>query len=160
MAIDTIAGRLLGLDLFRGLDAGQIERIAREAERLIFRDGQRIIEKGKPIDGAVVIIGGRARALADSERDVDARAVEPGSLLGETAMLVEHHALVTVVAESDVRAVMIMREALRAHMHDDPAIAEHFAARLASRLQRMAVELRMIDERLAVACQTLARRSG
>lgn len=160
MAIDTIAGRLLGLDLFRGLDASQIERIAREAERLIFRDGQRIIEKGKPLDGAVVIIAGRARALADPERDVDARAVEPGSLLGETAMLVEYQTLVTVVAESDVRAVMIMREALRAHMHDDPAVAEHFAARLASRLQRMAVELRMIDERLAVACQTFARNAG
>lgn len=160
MAIDTIAGRLLGLDMFRGLDAGQIERIAREAERLIFRDGQRVVEAGKPLDGSVVIIGGRARALADPERELEARAIEPGSLLGETAMLVEHQSSVTVVAEGDVRAVMVMREALHTQMQDDPAVAEHFAARLASRLQRMAVELRMIDERLAVACQTVAERSA
>ena len=160
MAIDTIAMRLLGLEMFRGLDADQIERIAREAERLIFRDGQRIVEAGSVCDGAIVIIAGSARALADAERGLEERRIVPGSLLAETAMLTEHQTAITVVADGDVRAVKIVRETLHAAMQDDPAIAGHFAERLAARLQRMAIELRMIDERLAAASQAVAERAA
>lgn len=151
MALDAIAGRLLGLEIFRGLVPTQIERIARDAERLIFRDGQKIAEAGSESDGAIVIIAGRARALADPSRDLDEFIVEAGSMLGETAMLAEHRAHITILAEGDVRAVKVTREALQLHLQDDPALAEHFHERLAARLQRTALELKMIDERLAVA---------
>jgi CRP-like cAMP-binding protein len=151
MALDAIAGRLLGLDIFRGLASSQIERIARDAERLIFRDGQRIVEAGAESDGAIVIIAGRARALAEPAQDLEEFAIEPGSMLGETAMLAEHKATITIIADGDVRAVRLLREALWRHMEEDPSLAEHFHDRLVARLQRTALELKMIDERLAMA---------
>lgn len=156
MALDSIAGRLLGLDIFRGLEASHVERIAQDAERLIFRDRQKIIEAGEACDGAIVIISGEARALAQEERDLDEFTVEPGSMLGETAMLTEHTAVLTIVADGDVRAIKVNRDALRRHLEDEPSLAQHFQERLADRLQRTAIELRMIDERLAVASLVLA----
>jgi len=158
MALDSIAGRLFGLDIFRGLPNAHIERIAHEAERLIFRDGQKIIEAGTPSDGAIVIVSGEARALGQETQDLDEFIIEPGSMLGETAMLGEHTAILTIVAHGDVRAIKITRDALRAHLEEEPALAQHFQDRLAARLQRTAIELRMIDERLAVASMAAAER--
>ena len=151
MALDAVAACLLGFDIFRGLDPRMIVRIARETERMVFRDGQRIAEAGGACDGAIIVIAGRVRAVADASQDLDEFIVAPGSMIGETAMLTEHTSSLTIVAEGDVRAVKVLRESLRGLMEDDPALAEHFHDRLAARLQRTALELRMIDERLAVA---------
>ncbi len=154
MALDLIGDRLQRLDVFRGLAPEQIERIARDAERLIFRNGQKILDAGSDGEGAVIIISGYATALADADAGLDAFEIEAGAMLGETAMLTEHQFRVTVVAAGDVRAVRINRAALLAHMHEDPTLAEHLHGRLTSRLQRVAVELRLIDERLAAVAQT------
>lgn len=160
MALDLIAARLLCLDAFRGLAPEQIARVAGEAERMIFRDGQRLIETGKDGDGAILIIDGWAEALADEDLGLEAREIEAGTLLGETAMLTEHQFRLTVVARGDVKAVQITRAALLAHMHDDPSLAEHLQRRLASRLQRVIVELRLIDERLATAGELAATEAA
>ncbi len=156
MALDLIADRLQRLEIFRGLAPAQIERIAQDGERLIFRSGQKILQAGGDGEGAVIIISGRATVLADADTGSETDEVDAGTMLGETAMLAEHQFRLTVVADGDVRAVRINRAALLAHMHQDPALAEHFHSRLASRLQRVAVELRLIDERLAAASQTAA----
>lgn len=153
MALDLIADRLQRLDPFRGLSPEQIERIAREAERLIFRDGQKMLEAGGEGEGAIVIISGYAKASADPELDMEAYEIEAGTMLGEAAMLSEHKFRLTVVAAGDVKAVRINRATLLAHMQEDPTLAEHFYSRVASRLQRVAVELRLIDERLAAVSQ-------
>lgn len=153
MALDTIAGRLFALDMFRGLSAEQIDRIAREADRIVFRAGQTLVEAGSKADGALVIIAGRARTIADEELGLEARDIQPGTMLGETAMLTEHQFGVTVVADTDVRAIKVMQETLLKNMQEDHALAAHFHSRLAARLQRVALELRLIDERLAIAGQ-------
>lgn len=151
MAIDTIAQRLFDLEVFRGLAPAEVERIAREAERIIFRDGQTIVAAGTDADGAFVLVAGRAMALADPSRGTAAHAIEAGSMLAESAMLTEHRVGLTVVADGDVRAIKITRELLHAMMLEAPEIAEHFVGRVAARLTRVAIELRLIDERLAVA---------
>ncbi len=153
MAIDTIAQRLFELDMFHGLAPGQVESIAREAERIIFRDGQVIAQAGAEADGAFVLIAGRATAVGDPERPVHIDGIEAGSMIGEAAMLTEHEFGLTVVADGDVRAIKITREMLRQRMLDDAALVEHFVGRVAARLTRVALELRLIDERLAVASE-------
>ncbi|MBS0241899.1 MAG: cyclic nucleotide-binding domain-containing protein [Proteobacteria bacterium] len=156
MALDTIAVRLLALEAFRGLSDERIGRLAREADRIVFRDGQKLIVADAVGDGALVIVSGRAVVVADPTRGMERREIEPGSMLGESAMLTDHRFALTVVAEGDVRAIKIRRERLLALMQDDPGLAEHFQLRLASRLQRIAIELKVIDERLAAVTQSLA----
>lgn len=153
MALDLIAARLSRLELLRGLSPDQLRRVARDAERMVFRDGQNIITGGEPGDGAIVIISGRAMIMPDTELGIEAEHVEPGSMLGEGAMLTEHTYRLTVCAVGDVRAIQLTRAAMHAHLLDDPDLADQLHGRLANRLQRVAFELRLIDERLAIACQ-------
>ncbi|MDX2155544.1 MAG: cyclic nucleotide-binding domain-containing protein [Hyphomicrobiaceae bacterium] len=152
MAIDRIAGQLAALEMFRGLDDERLRRIAREADRIIFRDGQSIAEAGEDADGGVLIVSGKALTRAEPTTGSAEEFIEAGALIGEMAMLTEHRCAVGVVAVGDVRAVKITREALHTLMQDDPALAEHFQHRLTARLSRVALELRLIDERLAAAC--------
>ena len=79
--------------------------------------------------------------------------VEPGSLVGEMAMLIEHDYRITVVACSSIRALKITRAQMQAHMLAAPSLAEHFVGRISSRLSRVAVELRRIDQMLALAAE-------
>lgn len=160
MALDTIASCLNDLDVFRGLSPAQLERLAREADRIIRRDGQPLIEAGAMGDGALVIVSGRALALADPDRGFEAMTIRPGSMLGEAALLSEHHYNLTVIADGDVRAIKISRATLVENMRDDPSLAEHFQARVAARLSRVALELRVIDERLAAAADWSTQATG
>lgn len=149
MAIDLITQRLAALDAFRGLTPEQLAQIAGLTDRLIFRDGQKIIEAGVEGDGAILMVAGAATVEADAERGTDRRSLGSGTLFGELAMLSEHVFAVTAVADGDVKAVKIPRAAMLDLLGAEPAIAAHFRQRLASRLMRVALELKVIDERLA-----------
>ncbi len=151
MAIDAFSNALRHLEIFQGLKPLQITEIARNADRIVFRDGQTIITAGTPGDGAFVIMGGEAIALPDSERGLPAERIEEGTLLGEMAMLIEHDYAVTVIAKGQVRAIKINRQALHAHMLDEPAMAQHFVSRISAKLTKVALELRRIDQSLSLA---------
>jgi CRP-like cAMP-binding protein len=69
------------------------------------------------------------------------------------AMLIEHDYAVTVVARTSVRALKISRQAMLRLMAEDPDLAQHFVDRIATRLTRLAVELRRIDQMLALAAE-------
>lgn len=153
MATDAFASRLNDLEIFRGLSPLRITEIVRQAERIVFRDGQTIVTAGSAGDGAYVIIDGEAVAMDDTEPDAFTRRIAPGSLLGEMAMLTEHAYTTTIVSHGTVRALKITREALHQQMADDPLLAQHFVARISSRLTRVAVELRRLDQMLALASE-------
>lgn len=151
MAIDPIVTPLLRLEIFQGLRPLQITEIARRAERMVFREGQIIVHSGTPGDGAFVIVSGDTVSLSRSAGRVQREPIEPGSLIGELAMLIEHDYAVTVVAKGPVRALKITREAMHEQMRDDPGLADHLGARITARLTKLADELRTIDGALAQA---------
>jgi CRP-like cAMP-binding protein len=156
MALDLITQRLAALEAFRGLTPTQLEQIAGLTDRLIFRDGQKLIEAGVEGDGAILMVAGAATVEADAERGTDRRSLGAGTLFGELAMLSEHVFAVTAVADGDVKAVKIPRTALLDLFGAEPEIAAHFRQRLASRLMRVALELKVIDERLAAVAAHFA----
>ncbi len=152
MAINMLARQLLLQEIFRGLSPLQLTEIVRQAERVVYRPGQYIVEAGTPGDAAVVIIAGDAVRLADGASDTGAPLADPigaGTILGELAMLVEHEYGATVVAHTTVRALRITREGLKEQMMEDPDLASHFVDRITERLTRVANELRRIDHALA-----------
>ena len=87
MAIDIIAERIAALEAFGGLPEATLERITRAADRMVFREGQALVEAGRDCDGAIVIVGGTAAVQADPTRDIAAQALETGSMIGEVGML-------------------------------------------------------------------------
>lgn len=138
------------IEIFQGLEQRQLNEIARHAERMIFKPGQHLIDKGKAGDSAILVVTGQAVRTAGPGADPEAPAeVEPGSLVGEMAMLIETDYTSTIVARTEVRALRVNRQDLLSQMHDDPALAEHFVAKIAARLQQIAGELRRIDQVLA-----------
>ena len=147
-----IAQRLVDLEIFRGLSREHVERIARQADRIVFKAGQPIIRAGEPGDAAYLVLSGTATVhsvFAEAREEI----VSVGTLVGELAMLVEHEHTVTIVCREPVRAVRIGREMLQSTMLEAPDVAEHFVARLSSRLTRMASELRRIDQMLALSAE-------
>ena len=149
MVMDGLIKPLLRLEIFQGLKPLQITEIARQAERIVFREGDIIVHSGTPGDAAYVVVSGEAVCLKRSGGHVRAEPIEAGSLIGELAMLVEHDYSITVVAKGPVRALKIAREAMHDQMRDDRHLAEHISAKITARLSRLAAELRGIDSRLA-----------
>ncbi|HWB44932.1 MAG TPA: cyclic nucleotide-binding domain-containing protein [Hyphomicrobiaceae bacterium] len=156
MLMDKIVLPLLGVPLFQGLKPLQITEIARQAERIRFRRGDIITEAGAQGDGAYLIVAGHAERLDDEGGEGLAEPIEPGSLVGEMAMLVEHDYRATVVALDRVHCLKITRAAIHSQMLDDPGLAEHLQAKITKRLLRMAEDLRQIDRLLADAASAPA----
>ena len=147
MSIDTLAAHLVRLEVFQDLAEGQLNEIARRAERIVYKPGQLLIADGEPGDAAVLVISGQALRIK-GQADEAGEPVEPGSLLGEMTMLIETDYSSTVVATGSVRALRIGRDALLDMMLADRTLAEHFVQKIARRLTRLASELRRIESTL------------
>ncbi len=150
MAIDPVSRNLLRLEIFHGLKPLQITEIARHAERMMYQPGQVMIADGAAGDAAIVVVSGDAvRTKAPMSSEARDEAIEPGSMLGEMAMLIETDYSSTVVAQGPVKALRITREAMLGMMLEDPDLAEHLVGKIARRLHGIAAELRKIDVVLA-----------
>jgi CRP-like cAMP-binding protein len=150
MANDELIAMLLGLDIFRNVGSAQAAAIVEAADRVVFRPGQHIVEAGAAGDAAFLLVGGDAVVESDAGDGRPPAALAPGSLIGELAMLVEHTYGVTVTCRSSVRALRLDRGMLRREMEAAPQLAEKMLERVSSRLTRIAVELRRLDETLAL----------
>ena len=160
MAMDALVKPFLRLPLFQGLKPLQLTEIVRRADRIVYRAGDLIIEEDKLGDAAIVIVSGEAVRLNGSDMDAPGEPVPEGSLVGELAMLVETVHSASVVARGPVRALRITREDMHAQMADDPRLAEHMMDRIAQRLNRLAAELREIDQALSGIAQFEPRHAG
>ena len=145
MSIDSLSAHLLRLDIFQGLTPLQITEIVRRAERVVYKPGQLMMVDGEPGDAGVIVVSGEAIRTSGTHAERTEEPIEPGSLLGETAMLVEVEFSSTIVARTPVRALRIARQTMLEMMAEDPGMAEHFIAHTVQRLKRVADELRHID---------------
>jgi CRP-like cAMP-binding protein len=154
MAIDLVLESLCRVPLFAGLTPQQITEIGCGAQRHAFRKGEVIAEAGAPGDGAYLILSGEAICKASPDTREPAEMVEPGSLVGELAMFVEHDYATTVVAAQGwVDCLKLERATLHAQMRADPGMAEHIADVIRSRLTLVAAELQIIDRLLTTAIE-------
>ena len=153
MSTDQISAHLKCLEIFQDLDAQQLAEIARRADKIIYKSGQLLVADGEPGDAAVLVISGEAIRTKGHLTQSAQEPVEPGSLLGEMAMLIETDYSSTVVAVGQVRALRIRRQAMIEMMLADPGLAELFVARISRRLSRIAADLRAIDGTMAAAIE-------
>jgi CRP/FNR family cyclic AMP-dependent transcriptional regulator len=156
MAIDQVLASLLRVPVFSGLKPLQITEIGRRAQRCAFGRGETLIEAGSPGDAAYLVLSGEAGLKTGSSRWAPLEPVEPGSLLGELAMFVDHVYSATVVAQGWVDCLKLERSALHAQMREDPDLADRLAQVVHNRLTRVATELNEIDVLLASIGRRLA----
>ena len=148
MVADKVIAPLLRVPIFMGLHAPQLSGIARDAEKIAFRADSTITQAGVVGDGAYLIVSGVAVRQPSVSTEA-AEPIEPGSLIGELAMLVDHVYGATVRAQGRVTCLKILRSALLQQMERDPDLAEHFSNILTARLMHVSAEMRRIDAALA-----------
>jgi CRP-like cAMP-binding protein len=148
MSMNTLARAFLRVAMFQGLKPQQMTQIAERAECIVFEPGQVIIENGQPGDTAYLILTGEAVVTSATGDSQPNEPIPEGSLIAEMMMLVESTHTSTVVARHEVRALGIKRSVLRNLMFEDREIAEHFVAKISSRLKQLATALRKIDQTL------------
>lgn len=151
MAIDALVLPFLKVPLFQGLKPLQITEIARRAHRIVYRPGDVIVHANAESDAAVLLIAGEAIRISGPGLEAGEEVVPVGSLLSEMTMLIETESTSTIVARTSVRALRITRSEMLAHMAEDPAVADHFIAKISSRLAEFVEGLREIDRSLAGA---------
>lgn len=148
MAIDQVLASLLRVPVFSGLKPLQITEIARRAQRCAFGSGEAIVAAGEPGEAAYLVLSGDVGIKTGPGRWASLEPVEPGSLLGELAMFVDHVYGVTAVAQGWVDCLKLERSALHAQMCEDPDLADGLAQAIRERLTRVASELQEIDDLL------------
>lgn len=151
MSNEQLSAHLKRLEIFQDLDDRQLAEIARRADKIVYKSGQLLVADGEPGDAAVLVISGDAIRTKGHLTAAAQEPVEPGSLLGEMAMLIETDYSSTVVAMGLVRALRIRRDAMIELMTADPGLAETFVTRISRRLTRITAELRAIDGTMSPA---------
>ncbi len=167
MSITPLFTPFLKVALFQGLKPGQITKIAQNADRITFRDGDKILVAEREGDAAFLIVSGQVQRLDPSKQNLDNNepnetdhqtadrqsqiiTTPTGTLLGELSMLIDgHFHSATYIAKGTVRAFKLTRTAIHAQMESDPDLADHFVQIIARRLHAVADELRQIDQTLA-----------
>ncbi|NVK35252.1 MAG: cyclic nucleotide-binding domain-containing protein [Rhodobacteraceae bacterium] len=127
----------------------QLRLLAFSAETLEFRDGMRLFDEGDRADGGLVIANGRVsmqQRVNDDYTEVD--VAEEGTLLGETAMLVDTKRPCRAIAIDHVRVIRIRRALFKRMMQEYPELARGLFEQHAARYQRTANAIGPIGQRL------------
>jgi thioredoxin reductase (NADPH) len=122
------------------LDAREIERVRRFGDLHAFRAGEPLQTQGQSAAGLTVVVTGK---VAVTERDHFGNrkpiAVHgPGNFMGELAQLTDRPALVDVIAEGPVQALVVAPERLRALIMAEAELGERIMRALI--LRRVAIQ--------------------
>ena len=111
---------------FPKLDAVEIERLLRFGEVSCFAAGEAMAESGKVGPGLIVILAGEVEVTRRDQLGHRERIVSygPGSFLGELAQLAGRPSLVDAEAMTQVRALILSPERLRALLVGEAEIGE------------------------------------
>jgi CRP/FNR family cyclic AMP-dependent transcriptional regulator len=124
--------------LFERLEPEDLQRVAAVADERSFQPGTTIVREGEVGSELFVILEGRvrvARVEADgSERQLTTYAA--GDHFGELAVLLERPRVATVVADTEVRTLVIGGDGLTAILRERPEAAMAMLVTLAERISR------------------------
>ncbi len=107
MSVRADSQTLQDIPVFRDCDPIALQILAFAAERQEFQSGEDIIEKGKKARAAFVILNGQAK-LRDGT--IELGYAEPGSFLGEVAMLGSGTYAISATASGTVETARISHE--------------------------------------------------
>lgn len=124
--------------MFNGLNARQLERLARRFVEREFAADQAIVTQDTGGEGFFVIVSGRAEAIR-RRADGGQAAVNtfgPTDFFDELALLDDGLRTVSVVATEPTRCLVLMRWDFLAALREDPEMAIMVLQELARRFRR------------------------
>jgi CRP-like cAMP-binding protein len=145
---------LLGqVPFFERFSEEHLKLIAFSAESRSFPDGMVLYEEGQLLHSAYIIGSGRLEAACQERGGEVTRAIGPGEMLAERALLLETRARETVRVTEPAMALQMRRPVFRRFLEEYPEIAALLRLRIAARLGVAAAEYRAVGERLVQAGQ-------
>ena len=132
------------LPVFAQLSASQTETLLGHMDEVIFPEGTPLFQEGDHGDRLYYIIAGFLEVLktSGSNQSRVLASMGPGESLGEMAIIDELPRSATVVARSEVHALVLTREAFDQVVHEEPAIGVEVLKGLA---RRLSMNLRYTD---------------
>ena len=122
--------------LFEGLEPEDLQRIASTCNERAYPAGATLMREGEPGSELCVLVSGTVRVVRvqpdGTERLI--RTYEEGDHIGELAVLRDRPRAATVIAEDDVRVLVIDGENLKAILRERPEAAMAMLATLAERI--------------------------
>lgn len=148
MSARADAESLRRIPIFKDCESVPLQVLAFASERQIFPKGSLLVEEGKRVDAAYFLLDGTAQIFRAGE--AIGRA-EPGSLLGETAMLGNSPATLTARAENEVRCARIDAQLFHRVASEYPEFGQAVLAALSQRLNASVKELDAVRGQLTRA---------
>jgi signal-transduction protein with cAMP-binding, CBS, and nucleotidyltransferase domain len=121
--------------LFGQLEPEDLQRLAMAATERLFEAGDTLMREGEPGSELMVIVDGRVRVVrVDDGVERQLRTYGPGDQIGELAILRDRPRAATVIAETEVRTLVIGGDGLRAILTERPEAAMAMLGTLAERI--------------------------
>ena len=124
--------------IFQGVEPGAVSALIKQLRPVDFPRGHTIFTEGEPGDRLYIIVSGKVKI---ARRSPDGREnlltiMGPPDMFGELSVFDPGPRTSSVITITDVRAVWMGRDALRAWIAERPQIAEQLLRVLARRLRR------------------------
>lgn len=129
---ERVLERLATFTLFADLAAAQLSAVAHEFEEAYFGVDERVLRRGLRGSGFYVILEGRAVAKID-ERVVN--RLVPGDFFGEISVLLDVAPSADIVAETELRCLILPADRLEAILVAHPHVALRMLQAEARRLR-------------------------
>lgn len=123
-----------GVQLFTGLGARHLNRLAEDSDELVFEPGQSIVHEGEPGEALFVVMAGQAKVVR-GKRTV--AHLLPGDFFGELSALDGLPRTASVVAETPVRVLRLFRHTLMKLIKDEPQVAMKLLDGIVRRLRQV-----------------------
>jgi len=154
---DEVLRRLSGIPLLRALPPEEVQELVGCVEQLEVPAGTRLITKGDVGDALYLIERGHARI--ERRSDQDAIRMEPGSCVGETALLTGEKRNATVTAETPLTVWRIRRDAFIGLVEKSPNLRSALHALVESRRHGEKIEAPSREYWLATAKRAIEARN-
>lgn len=136
--------RLLAqVPLFAHIARPVVERIAAAARPMLAERGECLFARGAACRGFHLLLAGQVKLFMSSDRG-DEKIIEilgPGQSFGEAMMFLGSDYIVSAVALTPARLLMVPREAVDRELDRDPALMRAFLASLSLRLHRLLTDI-------------------
>ncbi|MCC5932314.1 MAG: cyclic nucleotide-binding domain-containing protein [Cyclobacteriaceae bacterium] len=145
---DQIINGLKASTLFGGLKDDLLEGVARGLEISFFNEGCFVVREGDPSDALFVILNGivAVKKSTSESQDKVLAYLMAGDVFGEVGILDASPRSASVVAISNLNAVVIPRDQFMKLMYDKPDVAIQLARVLANYLTRTNIRLTRGDK--------------
>ena len=122
-----------GVELFSGCNKSELRHIASLTTELSAQTGEVLAQQGEPGMEFFIIVSGQAKA---SRNGRTIATLSPTAFFGELALLDGGERTATVVAETDLRLLVLTRGEFRVLCRTYPSVANKMLVELGARLRR------------------------